>query len=492
MTTPGAGDQVELDADIDQPAIHHVEAERPDIDRSDGGLIDWVLGDPQLAATCSAAVDPLEIAARLETHGMSSQVAVDSFGYPDVFAAANVVYASLPFEHVEAPAPASEPMGGPLDLMRGALFALPALFFPVIVRGFSVHPHWWVLPVGLTVAWAISQAVAAVAWALRGQGDERSDSLVAFGSILINAVVCLGCAVLAWWTLGGSEASVVIAVGVAAYIGAAGILLFQQAEWLLAICMLPAAVGSLSATGLLPVTISHRAAAWSVVVTTGLVIAVANRHVLSPLWRRPALQRAVRERTAKYFLYGLGCGLLTSVYIVFAEETNGSGGALIIAVSPLLLTLGLMEWQLRSFRSRATSALATSPDLTHFGHQIRSAFGRSVGTYVAALAVLSVAGVVIGHHLHASMVPLLLAAVGALGLSFFLALLLGSTGRIDLVLTCWAATFAILSATLAGTEVIWSHITPWAGLTALLVSIGAAIVIMAVLARRVLMSPLSY
>ena len=126
MTTPGAGDQVELDADIDQPAIHHVEAERPDIDRSDGGLIDWVLGDPQLAATCSAAVDPLEIAARLETHGMSSQVAVDSFGYPDVFAAANVVYASLPFEHVEAPAPASEPMGGPLDLMRGALFALPA------------------------------------------------------------------------------------------------------------------------------------------------------------------------------------------------------------------------------------------------------------------------------------------------------------------------------------------------------------------------------
>jgi hypothetical protein len=71
-------------------------------------------------------------------------------------------------------------------------------------------------------------------------------------------------------------------------------------------------------------------------------------------------------------------------------------------------------------------------------------------------------------------------------------LLLGSTGRIDLVLTCWAATFAILSASLAGTEVIWSHITPWAGLTALLVSIGAAIVIMAVLARRVLMSPLSY
>ncbi len=492
MTTLGAGHQTELDTDVDQPAIHHMEAERPDVDRSDGGLIDWVLSDPQLAAACSAAVDPLEIAARLETHGLSSQVAVDAFGYPDVFAAANVVYAYLPFEHIEASALPSEPMGGPLDLVRGALYALPALFFPVIVSGFSVHPRWWVLPVGLTVAWAISQAVAAIAWALRGLGDERSDSLVAFGSILVNAAVCLGCAVLAWWTLGGSEASVVIAVGIATYIGAAGILLFQQAEWLLAISMLPAAVGSLCATGLLPFTISHRAAAWSVVATTGLVIAVANRHVLSPHWRRPVLHRAERERAAKYFLYGLGCGLLTSVYITFAEETNGGGGAMVIAVSPLLLTLGLMEWQLRSFSSRATSALATSPDLTHFGHQVRSAFGRSVGTYVAALAVLSVAGVVLGHALHSSMVPLLLAAVGALGVSFFLALLLGSTGRIDLVLICWAATFAILSAALAGTEIIRSHITPWAGLIALLVSIGAAIVIMAVLARRVLISPLSY
>ncbi|HEY4946850.1 MAG TPA: hypothetical protein VII19_03055 [Acidimicrobiales bacterium] len=477
MTTLSASERTEPDTDVD---------------RSDVGLIDWVLGDPQLAVTCSAAVDPLEIAARLETHGLSSRVAVDSFGYPDVFTAANVVYAYLPFEDVEAPARSAEPMGGPLDLLRGALYALPALFFPVVVNGFSVHPQWWVLPVGLTVAWAISQAVAAIAWALRGRGDERSDSLLALGSVLVNAAVCLGCAVLAWRELGGNEASVVVAVGVAVYIGAAGMLLFQRAEWMLAICMLPAAVGSLSAVGLLPITISHRAAAWTVVATTALVVAIANRHLLSRHWRRPALHRADRERAAQYFLYGLGCGLLTSVFIGFADEINGSGGALVIAVWPLLLTLGLMEWQLRSFRSRATAAMATSPDLTCFGHRIRAAFRRSMGTYVAALAGLSVVGVVIGSARHASMVPLLLAAVGALGVSFFLALLLGTTGRISLVLACWGATFAILGATLAATEVVRGHITPSAGFTALLVSTGASIVIMAALSRRVLMSPLSY
>ena len=63
-----------------------------------GGIFDWINADPELLAACAAAVDPLEIAARLETHGMSRQVAVESFGFPDVFSAARFVYETLPFE----------------------------------------------------------------------------------------------------------------------------------------------------------------------------------------------------------------------------------------------------------------------------------------------------------------------------------------------------------------------------------------------------------
>ena len=55
-------------------------------------ITSWVSDDPALAAACSAAVDPVEIAARLESHGVSSQVAVDAFGYADVFSTAEAVY----------------------------------------------------------------------------------------------------------------------------------------------------------------------------------------------------------------------------------------------------------------------------------------------------------------------------------------------------------------------------------------------------------------
>jgi hypothetical protein len=463
----------------------------PDDGRSDP-LIAWVLADPQLTAQCAAAVDSLEVAARLETRGMSSRVAIDSFGYPDVFTAAEVVYASLVFVVTDPPALPAQPMGGPLDLLRGALYALPALFLPVMVLGFAFHTSWWVLPIGLTVAWGVGQASATCAWSLRGRNDHRSDSLVAATSIVVSATLCLGCAVLASWMLGGSATSTILAVGVATYLAASGILLFQQAEWLLAACMVPATVGSILTLHSLPITVSHGTAAWAVTATVILVVVAANRHLLARRWRLPVVSRADRRRAAKFFCYGIGCGLLISAFIGFAAELKRSGDGLILAVWPLLLTLGLMEWQLRSFRSRATVALTTSFNFVRFSQRVRAAFLRSIGIYVVALGGLSVVGVVIGYSRHAIAVPLLVGCVGALGLSFFLALVLASSGQINLVLVCWAATFTVLGVVLASTYAIRSHITPVAGLTALLVATLVSIVLFSLLSSRVLTSPLSY
>jgi hypothetical protein len=461
-------------------------------DSRSGRITSWVRDDPQLAAECSAAVDALEVAARLETHGMSSRVAVDSFGYPDVFSAADTVYAALPFVAEEPEDPPSPPMGGPLDLLRGALYALPALFLPVVVAGFALHTRWWVLPIGLTVAWGVGQASATCAWALRGRKDHRSDALVPAVSIVVSAALCLGLAALATWTLGGNTASTVLAVGVAAYLAASGTLLFQQSEWLLAACMLPAALGSLLSVAHLPVTVSQRFAAWAVVTTVVLVVASSNRWLPTRRWRRPVLSRSDRVRAVKFLGYGIGCGMLISVFIGFAGELDSNGGGLIIAVWPLLLTLGLMEWQLRSFRSRATAALATSFTFMRFSRRVQVAFLRSVGLYVVALGVLSVIGTIIGYNRHAADIPVLVGSVAALGVSFFLALLLVSSGRITLVLLCWAATLAALAAELGVTFAISNHITPVAGLTALLGATVASIVLFSVLSSRVLTSPLSY
>ncbi len=457
-----------------------------------GGIFDWINDDPELLAACAAAVDPLEMAARLETHGMSRQVAVESFGFPDVFSAARFVYETLPFETDGARAAKPEPMGGPADLLRGALYALPAVFLPVVVAGFAFHSHWWAMPIGLTVAWAVSQAAVVTGWAQRAREDRRSDSLVAMVSIVVSTAVCLGGALLAWRVMGGNEASVLEAVGVATYVAAAGVLVFHDSEWLLAICMVPAAVGAACYIGLLPITMTHRTSAWLVTSTVAIVAVAAIGCIRPQGWHRPVLEAADLVRACKYSLYGLGCGLLTSAFIGFADESNPKGGALVIAVLPLLATLGLMEWQLRSFKSRAKRALSTAPGLDQFAGRIRSDLLISTGAYVAALAVLSAVSIVIGHERHDSLVTLLVASVSAIGVSFFLALLLASSGQINPVLMSFGATLVVFVASLAVAHATRGHITLAVGLITLLVSTGTAIVLLSISALRVLPSPFNY
>jgi hypothetical protein len=120
------------------------------------------------------------------------------------------------------------------------------------------------------------------------------------------------------------------------------------------------------------------------------------------------------------------------------------------------------------------------------------AFARSVGFYVVTLALLSFAGVEIGNARGASYVPILLACVGALGVAFFLALLLATSGRVDLVLASWGASFTVLALLLAAAYVDHNHIAPLTGLDALLVASGTAILLLSLLSSRVLISPLSY
>jgi hypothetical protein len=468
------------------PVAEAAESER--LDR----ITSWVSDDPMLAEACSAAVDPVEIAARLEAHGVSSQVAVDAFGYADVFSTAEALYRSLPFQDVEPPAPVVPGRGGPVDLLRGALYALPALFLPVVVTGFGLHLAWWVLPVGLTVAWGTSQAAASCAWTLAGRKDSRSDAVVALGSTLLSGLACLALALVAARALGGGGASAVTVSAIGLYVAASGALVFQRSELLLTVCTVPAAAGSLLSLGHLPVHVSRATAAWCVVATAALVVLGANRFVVTRRWHRPVLVVGDWIQAVKFLAYGMSCGLMLSALIGFAGGMDGSARALSIAVWPLLLTLGLMEWQLRTFRSRATTALSVSLDLDDFGRRVGRAFRRSITLYVGVLVILSVVCLVIGRLHHAAGVPLLLASVGALGVAFFMALLLACSGRINLVLRCWAGTFVMLAAALITDQLLCGHVAPTDGLLSVLVATVAAIVLFLVTARPVLASPFSY
>ena len=276
------------------------------------------------------------------------------------------------------------------------------------------------------------------------------------------------------------------------YIAAAGMLLFRSSEWLLGICLLPAALGSLSASGFLPITITHRQGAWAVVASLALVVVSAVGHFSVSYWRRPTFDRTDGVRAVKYLAYGLGCGLLVSIFIGFSGALSESSVSVLLAMWPLMLTLGLMEWQLRSFRSRAARALPGSADLVEFARRSRFSFLRSTGIFFLALVALSAVGLVIAHERSASNVPLLVASIGSVGVALFLALIVVSAGQINLVLVCWGATFTAFAVLVGTMAVISGHVAPVAGIASLLATTVLANVILTTQAWRVLASPINY
>jgi hypothetical protein len=257
-------------------------------------------------------------------------------------------------------------------------------------------------------------------------------------------------------------------------------------------CVVPAGVAALAVGGFLPFTLTDRQGAYVVLASLGLVMVAAIVQVSRDAWRVPSVERSDGPRAVRYLFYGLGCGLLISVFIGFSDALDGQSVALLIAIWPLMLTLGLMEWQVRSFHGRTVGAMTTSPDLVGFAHRARGSLLRSTLTFVAALAALSAVGVVIGHHEGAANVPLLLGSIGAVGIAFFLALLLVASAQIDQVLVCWSITFGALGASLAAVAIVEGHVSPINGIASLLVAGVVAIAVLSTQAWRLLASPIIY
>ncbi len=452
------------------------------------GLLDWVQRDARLTEYCASAVDQFEVAARLETFGLSARVVKSSFGFSDVFAAAEVVFDSIPYMDVRPEEKPGPKMGNAQDLLRGALYAVPAIFVSVVILSLHLGTFWWLLPVGLTVAWGTTQAFTVLSWSLRDRKDHRSDALLAASSIVVTAFASLAVSLVVRAALGGNATSVELAVSLSVYIAASGILIFHAAERLLLLCLAPGFIGSVLSLGV----ISDQDATWWILVSTILVVAFALGPIVSKSWRRPTFSSSTRVQAGKFLLYGLGCGLLTSAVIGFATHSVRSSGSVAIAAGPLLVTLGLMEWQLRSFRSRTALALRETTDLLHFGQRARAAMVRSMTTYIGVLMITSTIATTIALVRHETMAPLLILTVDAIGITFFLALIMVSAGLINRVLLSWLVALAAISVALVSDWASTGHVAADFGIVSVLIASFAAIASLALLSRSVLLSPLNF
>ncbi|MBT2487153.1 hypothetical protein J7E96_01080 [Streptomyces sp. ISL-96] len=423
----------------------------------------------RLGDLTSAAVHPDEIAAILESDGMTDDHIRLTYGRESSFALAEALFARVPRAYPEPEAqPAS---GGPWRiglagcLLRGLVFALPGLAYvlgaPFVAGaapgGTGVPAGTDVLLVGALFGWAWNQALAHRAYTWLGLGERPS----AARTLLVGAPAgaLLGTVAAVAVAGPGEGGAAAFATAQAVYQGAATALLVLARERLLLYALTPMAAGALL-TLVHEVPDAGRAALLSV---SGLaVLTLATREVLrGPASAPPAFEeRGPGQRPSpggpsllRSLPYGI-FGLATGVLVMHAVLQNLLGGASGIVAAPgavaLTLSMGPAEWLLYRFRRRTDAGLRKSTTSQEFRRAATAALAQCLGGYLAVLLALLAATTLLWL---GAPLPDAARATGLLltGVMLWTGLLLQAFGAVTAAATvCGAAALLQTAALLAG------------------------------------------
>jgi hypothetical protein len=389
---------------------------------------------PELEPVCAAAVDALEIAAALEAAGISNRVAQTTFGRPDLFSMAEELYEarsgrSVPLEVArKTPRP-----GGREDLAVGLLFAAPALSIAVAARALHLVLPWWTLPLALTIGWSFGQALAGSALVLRNRDQDPAPAVLP--SVLL-ATGAGGTAALIGVALGGGGLSAVLTVTVfCLFVTSLAVLSVYEEAGLIGLALAPSLLTSVAYL-IDPSGPLRWAVLASVALTLGATLVLALLHARYEWWSPRHLTAHERGLIRTFFVYGGCCGVAVSVVTVVAQGAQGLGPLSLVAL-PVMLSLGVLEWQLHSFRSRATHALRTASSLIGFERRATGTFARSIGLYVVALSLIS--GAVVLLPVGAGLPLLSLAAEDAIGVTLFAGMVVSICSGLDVGVRSWTA-----------------------------------------------------
>ncbi len=406
----------------------------------------------------TAAVDPLEIAAALETRGFSNAVVHDRFGHRDTFTLADQLYSAVEFSPAAATELGRNRPGGVHDLGRGLVFATPTLMFAGAALALRSGLSWWTAPLALVCGWAFSQFVAYLGFS-REAVAEPAGATVVWG--LVGAVlscICLG--LIGEAVLGGSYVGIVFAVAACAFATAAAALVVRAQERLIALMIIPGALASLVFITGEPFSLPSALIIVLIAASIAGTVAAGLRHVPAMWWRLPVVTRAEAPAAARSFANGCCCGLFLSILVVLQPGASnvhdwGAHNWPAVAAYPMILSLGVMEWQVRSLRAGTRGALSSVYEIAVFPRVVQRKLARATFSYLAVLGLLTA---IVRALAYAQQVPVatsLLVASSCLSVAFFLALVVTSYGRVDLVLPAWSAGLGVfgilrLSALVAG------------------------------------------
>ncbi|MFD6420025.1 hypothetical protein [Streptomyces sp. NPDC060194] len=379
----------------------------------------------RLVEQVSSAVHPYEVAALLESDGLTGEQITARYGRPDLFTLAEDLHALVPRHYPEPPPPPDPWKADHVRCaLRGLVFALPGLAYVVGAGLWQGRAALTGLVAAALFAWAWNQGLSHRAHVrLAAEGGAGAGRTLALGAPAGALAATAVATTLTGW--GGGAA---FAAGQSCYLAAASVLLVLGRERALLGTLLPLALGAAATLlGPLPTALAVALLLGTLALACG-VAAHAVRRALST----GTVAGAVRPRLAgsvPYGLFGLAAGVLAATAGALSPRS----------VIVLTLSMGAAEWLLYRYRSLALRALRAATEPRRFTARAAGALACCLACYLALLAAGS---------LLAGTAPAPLLGLGAL---LWLALLLQAFSLAWLpAAVCLLTAAAVAAAPLAG------------------------------------------
>ncbi|MFI9610321.1 hypothetical protein ACIHCM_01195 [Streptomyces sp. NPDC052023] len=391
----------------------------------------WAVPDPvgelaeRLDDAVAAAVHPDEIAALLESDGLSDAQIRERYGVRNSFALAEELYARVERRYPEPGGPVHDPWQAGLlgCLLRGVVFALPGLAY-VLGAPFLAGPRDdFGLPAGTVpllagalAGWSWNQGLAHRAYSWLGLGDRSAARRCLLVGGPLGAVLGALTALAAAGDAGGT--AVAFAAGQSCYLGASTALLVLGRQRALLAALLPMAAGAV-VSSLTDVPEAARIAL--LCGSLAAVVAVAVREVASAV-REPGEGSWTAGLTAllpfgalgplpprrsgprlsaslPYALFGLAGGVLL-LHAALGDVLTGQGPSALAAPAAVALTLsmGPAEWLLHRFRSGSLAGLRSTGTPRAFWRAATRTVVQCLTGYLAALLALATATAALWPH----------------------------------------------------------------------------------------------
>lgn len=367
------------------------------------------------------ATHPLEIAAALEAAGCRDADAQE-LGWPDTFALADHIYARQVVDRLDGGEPVIEFPESTDSVLDPRLAESNEVTERHLESQMGMRPQWRVLLRGVLFAlpglvlagalpFPLSTAESALIWVTLGLSWGLGQGLAYGGYMRVSLSPGDARAHMVPWVIGHAAAmaivlTAVVAAGVARPL--VGVVAFTQALYLIAASGLMVlgretllygllAIGAISGIHRLVPPLEPDPTPWA----AGLAVASMLSASVVLLWScRPSARTvtlATNPVSPTAMLSHILLGLTSAVLVLWLPWFGGGGIGLTFVMTPLVLSLGVIEWLLLWLRGEGLRNLATSENLSGFKERSTKALGEAATAYFLCVVAVVTLGWMADH-----------------------------------------------------------------------------------------------